>query len=111
MLAEKINAIDMHKFIKENLNENCKTVDLRDNELSSKNVKVGRIYIKTNEGLELNYILYNDHKFCISSTNKSISKKLEKMSPTEINEAWHNFLISHSKFFTVNEKSLPLLNK
>lgn len=92
MFSKKVDARTMHKFIKENLCEECTTVDLRPTPYDKYNLKFGLIYIKTNDGLEPNYIMFNDRKFCIMTSNKTKNEKLNALSPEQVNQLWDKFL-------------------
>ena len=94
MYVEKLDAIDLHKFIKENLDETIKIVDLRKSQTS--NQKVGTIYANSKQGLEPNFIIFNDTSFTISVSNHSCSKKLETLTPEDVNRLWQKFL--YAKF-------------
>ena len=92
MISTKLDAIKMHKFIKENLHHDCVCVDLRPTQYDSKSLKYGIIYIKTEDGNEANFIMFNDEKFCISTSNKTKNEKLNSMSTEQINKIWQQYL-------------------
>jgi len=103
MFVEKLNAIDLHKFIKENIDETVKAVDIRPNLINNK--ISGFVYAKTNSDLEPNFIYFNDSKFVISLSNYSTSKKIANLAPEDINLLWQKFL--YTKF---GVKYLDFLN-
>lgn len=93
MFIEKLNAIELHKFIKENLDETVVSVDIRP-ALSKKagNKKVAKIYNQTKSGKELNFVIYDDTNFCISTSNFNNSNKIKSLTPKNINLLWRKFM-------------------
>lgn len=93
MFIEKLDAIMLHKFLKEHIDETVKSVDIRPRKIGDfGDKKVGIIYTQTTQGLEANFILYNDKTFCISVSNHSNSKLLKNLTSEDITVLWQEFL-------------------
>lgn len=106
MYSKKLNAVQLHQFIKENLHENCVSVDLRKTEFDTPTIKYAHINIKGENIIEPNIIVFNDEHFCISTSNKTKSEKLSNLSGEEINKLWQQFLYAtFGKDYLVSKES------
>ena len=93
MFVEKLNAIELHKFVKENIDESVISVDIRPSLSQKEELKTAIIYSKTTQGTEANLIFYSNKKFCITY-GKEQSLKLKELDAEKINVLWKSFLAS-----------------
>ena len=89
MFVERLNAIELHAFLKE-ICPSVVSVDIRMAEKCNSSVKIAYILNKIEDKAESNVIFYSDNKFCIS-TGKGY--EINK-TPLEINNLWKQYLAS-----------------
>ena len=89
MFVEKLNAIELHTFLKE-ICPTVVSVDIRMAEKCNSSVKIAYILNKIEDKTENNVIFYSDNKFCISTGKDYEINK----TPFEINNLWKQYLAS-----------------
>ena len=114
MFAEKIDAVELHKFIKENIDETVKSVALRPALSKKTNKLTALIYTQTDNGKEANYVVYDDKSFTISTSNNSLSEKISELTPMDIRFLWQKFLrekfgVNYRNFLYPTEESEYIL--